>query len=894
MKKIVLLITAFILNFVAMKAQTMQLYSEDFELTNTFTLNSGGPAFAIGNNNWIVTNNYSGAPTYGNTMSEDSTYGGTISSAPHSKYLHIHDNASGITNANFDATNPSDNFTYLTSGICTMGMDSVHFSFFYLCQGDTSAYGEVYYSVNYGTWMQTGQPKYYNKYKWKNEVISNPAFKNKSNVRFGFRWINGSGIPPSNESFSIDDISVTGSYGGNPVSIVIDSVSPNPVCQATNADIYWHLTDTLCDGIYTIELSTSTGTFPGTNNWIYNIYYPQVSGIIPITLPGTVTTGNCYKVRIDRTSPFPVITGTASACFAVTACANMITVEQPAVTYDTNAVCIGSAIDVPFWSTGVYTGNSYYAELSDATGNFPIIPNIIGTLVSSTTYSNSLPPYLEGFVPGTIPNVTPGCNYKIRVVSTSPISTITNWGPFCIGQCDIKTNNNQGLHFCVTDCAVSPLGDDTTITVAVHSFNSTAVYNPGNVFTTQLLNSTNFAHIGANGIFGRVTATSDTTLAIHIPCRDSLALEGVPLGMNYLRVVATNTNQPDNALGSLIRLTIGGTHAVGPTVITYDYSNFAIKDTFCTGDQIYPEFTPYNYIDYSTYTWITNGYNTGLPFQNSQGANSNNTGYAFNFAAGIYTFKVKETNNGCVSPYGPTDTVVVTSAPTPMSIAGQNPVCLGDTITYHSTFYNGTIYSWIHGGSIGVDSIIDTLSVAFTNTGMFHIQVNALNRCGNGSYIKNVLVNPIPPTPTITVAGSTLTSSAATGNQWFLNGLSIAGATSQTYVYSTIGVYTVEVTTAGCSALSLPLNATGIDESSFDNSITISPNPFSSQTTISFSEEQRNTVIKITDVLGKTIQQLTTNNQQLTLDMTDYAKGIYFVQIMDEKKNVVNRKIVVQ
>jgi len=78
------------------------------------------------------------------------------------------------------------------------------------------------------------------------------------------------------------------------------------------------------------------------------------------------------------------------------------------------------------------------------------------------------------------------------------------------------------------------------------------------------------------------------------------------------------------------------------------------------------------------------------------------------------------------------------------------------------------------------------------------------------------------------------------------------------------------------------------------SSITISPNPFTSTTTITFSEEQKNTTIKVMDVLGQTIQQLTTNNKQLTLDMSGYAKGVYFVRIEDEKKNVVMRKVLKQ
>ena len=69
-----------------------------------------------------------------------------------------------------------------------------------------------------------------------------------------------------------------------------------------------------------------------------------------------------------------------------------------------------------------------------------------------------------------------------------------------------------------------------------------------------------------------------------------------------------------------------------------------------------------------------------------------------------------------------------------------------------------------------------------------------------------VTVNPTPATPTITPGGPTtfcaggsvtLTSSSASGNQWYLDGNPIGGATSQTYIATAIGTYTVVVTASG-------------------------------------------------------------------------------------------------
>src|SRR5436190_2808264 len=84
-----------------------------------------------------------------------------------------------------------------------------------------------------------------------------------------------------------------------------------------------------------------------------------------------------------------------------------------------------------------------------------------------------------------------------------------------------------------------------------------------------------------------------------------------------------------------------------------------------------------------------------------------------------------------------------------------------------------------------------------------------MTRNGSTCAPTTVTVNPAPPTPTITPGGPTtfnqggnvtLTSSSATGNQWYLDGNPIGGATSNTYVATVGGDYTVIVTTTGCSS----------------------------------------------------------------------------------------------
>jgi hypothetical protein len=291
-KTVSLILMCLITHIGLLKAQNIQLFTEDFQTGGTsFTLNGAGIGSNSGNNQWVINNLYSGVPTYPNTMSEDSTYSGTISSAPYSYYMHIYDAVSGINNCNYDPTNLSDHFTFMSNGMCTLGMDSIHFSFFYLCEGSSTAYGQVYYSANGGPWIQTGQNLYNNKSKWQYEDIVDPAFSNVANLRFGFRWQNDNSAATATEAFGIDDINIVATYNStSPVTITVDSVSPATVCQGTYLSVYYHLSDTLCNATYQIELSNASGTFPSSfSSWVTTMSYPQTQGFAYIQLPNGAT-----------------------------------------------------------------------------------------------------------------------------------------------------------------------------------------------------------------------------------------------------------------------------------------------------------------------------------------------------------------------------------------------------------------------------------------------------------------------------------------------------------------------------------------------------------------------------------------------------------------------------
>ena len=89
-------------------------------------------------------------------------------------------------------------------------------------------------------------------------------------------------------------------------------------------------------------------------------------------------------------------------------------------------------------------------------------------------------------------------------------------------------------------------------------------------------------------------------------------------------------------------------------------------------------------------------------------------------------------------------------------------------------------------------------------------------------------------------------------------------------------------------------NNVGVTEINNANSVSISPNPFTAQTVITFSNEQKNTTVKIIDVVGKEIKTQTFSGKQLIIEKGELNNGIYFVQITDENRNTIIKKIVVE
>ena len=181
--------------------------------------------------------------------------------------------------------------------------------------------------------------------------------------------------------------------------------------------------------------------------------------------------------------------------------------------------------------------------------------------------------------------------------------------------------------------------------------------------------------------------------------------------------------------------------------------------------------------------------------------------------------------------------------------------------------------------------------------------MKGVNTCGNGTVSPNfsVTVNAIPAAPVVTAVGPVLTSSAATGNQWYYEGTLIAGATSQSYtVTHNTGYYWCVVTTNGCSS---PISnkawvvITGTGDQSVASRFVVYPNPNKGEFTISLDGVTQGTyTIELSNNLGVTIWKsenvMISGSYSTDVDVRSAPTGVYMLVLRNSDGRMVKKVIV--
>jgi hypothetical protein len=210
----------------------------------------------------------------------------------------------------------------------------------------------------------------------------------------------------------------------------------------------------------------------------------------------------------------------------------------------------------------------------------------------------------------------------------------------------------------------------------------------------------------------------------------------------------------------------------------------------------------------TTYSWsITNGTITSA-------TNIQSITYTAG-ASGTVTLNLTVTApNGCIASSSAPITINPIPATPTITPGGPTTFCDGGSVTLDSSSAAGN--QWYLDGN-PIAGATNQQYVA-TAGGDYAVVVTENSCSGASSTVTTVTVNPLPPTPTITPSGPTtfcgggsvtLSSSSASGNQWYLNGNPMGGATGQQYIATVSGNYTVTVTD-GNSCTSAPSSSTTV------------------------------------------------------------------------------------
>jgi hypothetical protein len=240
---------------------------------------------------------------------------------------------------------------------------------------------------------------------------------------------------------------------------------------------------------------------------------------------------------------------------------------------------------------------------------------------------------------------------------------------------------------------------------------------------------------------------------------------------------------------------------------------------------------------------------------------------------------------------------------TMMANAFPSQVCTGSTTQLTAVVGGGSgTYTYLWEPSTYLD---DPTSPAPIATPLADITYTVTVNDGTNAITSSPVVVTVvaPPDPaSVTQNADVLESSVLNGNQWYLNGGQIAGATGQTYVPEVSGTYYTVVTDPASGCQSAPSNAiafymTGIPVTDNGN-LGVWPNPFTSMLNIHLDLPSSGSVeITLTDAFGKQIRVVADETNvpagpyQATLSGSSLKAGMYYLQVRTDQFTTVRKVI---
>ena len=233
-------------------------------------------------------------------------------------------------------------------------------------------------------------------------------------------------------------------------------------------------------------------------------------------------------------------------------------------------------------------------------------------------------------------------------------------------------------------------------------------------------------------------------------------------------------------------------------------------------------------------------------------------------------------------------------------------VCIGDTSQFNVEVSGGSgiyTYQWTPTTYLSDTTSANPFAVVLENI-TYMVTVNDGANTVTSSPV-GVTVMKRPETPIITLEEDSLVSNTIEGNQWYADGVPVAGETGQSITPTFSGNYYVIVsdTAFECSS-SLPSNVipyymTSLSDPDLQNMVQIYPVPSKDYLNIRFRLPETGSIrIKLLDAFGREVRilhdksDLPAGIHSMVVPCSDIAAGIYYCQIQTKSYNIVKKVFV--
>ncbi|MBP7534120.1 MAG: T9SS type A sorting domain-containing protein [Chitinophagales bacterium] len=546
--------------------------------------------------------------------------------------------------------------------------------------------------------------------------------------------------------------------------------------------------------------------------------------------------------------------------------------EQPGEALRTGTVattvCAGSSISVPYIAIDIGGGNTFTAQLSDASGSFAA-PVSIGTLAGNASGT------INAIIP---PNTPQGTGYRIRVVSSSPpLNGSDNGANITINALPTASIAANGpLTFCSGSSVTLTASGGTT-----YAWSNGATTAATNITTqgTYIVTVTNAAGC---------TQTTATSIIVQNCCNaivGNVVIQSTCPGAPLVAQASGYNTQPDYAFyylltessGNIVAVNSTGTFAtnsltVGASYVVYGYN---VKATIPVGGPNPPAVgTNVNSITGTCFSLspssaVVIGTTVTIPLagNSSEGASNGTSPFTYNTT----TIKLE----GGVAPYN------------------------FDWIT------NGYVRYYIVYTATGV-----TITVYYTDNADWSVTVSDSNECTTGLAVFDNLADDdntlldidsyaVTP-PNLGDDGSIILNASGgdfscgtyqyewSGPDTWTGSYATTGTGSYTINNLSSGWYSVTITDCGGNTTEgwywVPEGSRGRTKTI--ETLSVMPNPFAGKAIVEFTVNATgNTTVNVFSMDGKQVATLYNANAkagetyQVNLDGTILPSGMYFVEM---------------